>query len=351
MELGRISSRNLGRDDRVIGNHGKEARFPFLDENVVSFLNSLPVWKKADLTLPRGIGEKLILRLAAVELGLTACALLPKRAMQFGSRIAKMEKNNEKASDKCGRLQVISLEDLSIEKEIEVSKAQIKSPPPGSQKSSKAQIKSPPPGGELAAPGRGAVAAGRGGTFFFFFNSFIEVGDGHTRTVFSDAASGLSEARAGGAGRGASERGAGGARLERAQLCGAVKRGLEAGARPVQQAVRQAQLASCGLGLRQRQLQKVGGEQRHLGAAPGGGEEREAEQRARVLQRLQAARDAALGAPELGPRGGAGAQEAEGQKDEEVSVSNCNPLQKEVSPKQTTLFLKIPHLHYSSEHS
>ncbi|XP_034510733.1 asparagine synthetase domain-containing protein 1 [Ailuropoda melanoleuca] len=118
MELGRISSRNLGRDDRVIGDHGKEARFPFLDENVVSFLNSLPVWEKANLTLPRGIGEKLILRLAAVELGLTTSALLPKRAMQFGSRIAKMEKNNEKASDKCGRLQVISLENLSIEKEI-----------------------------------------------------------------------------------------------------------------------------------------------------------------------------------------------------------------------------------------
>ncbi|XP_008063256.1 asparagine synthetase domain-containing protein 1 [Carlito syrichta] len=108
MELGRISSRNLGRDDRVIGDHGREARFPFLDENVVSFLNSLPVWEKADLTLPRGIGEKLILRLAATELGLLASALLPKRAMQFGSRIAKMEKNNEKASDKCGRLQVNS---------------------------------------------------------------------------------------------------------------------------------------------------------------------------------------------------------------------------------------------------
>nr|XP_007963802.2 asparagine synthetase domain-containing protein 1 [Chlorocebus sabaeus]XP_037857776.1 asparagine synthetase domain-containing protein 1 [Chlorocebus sabaeus]XP_037857777.1 asparagine synthetase domain-containing protein 1 [Chlorocebus sabaeus] len=117
MEVGRISSRNLGRDDRVIGDHGKEARFPFLDENVVSFLNSLPIWEKANLTLPRGIGEKLLLRLAAVELGLTASALLPKRAMQFGSRIAKMEKNNEKASDKCGRLQIISLENLSIEKE------------------------------------------------------------------------------------------------------------------------------------------------------------------------------------------------------------------------------------------
>lgn len=104
MELGRISSRNLGRDDRVIGDHGKEARFPFLDETVVSFLNSLPVWEKADLTLARGIGEKLLLRAAAKELGLSASAVLPKRAMQFGSRISKMENHKEKASDKCSRL-------------------------------------------------------------------------------------------------------------------------------------------------------------------------------------------------------------------------------------------------------
>ncbi|XP_060113242.1 asparagine synthetase domain-containing protein 1 [Heteronotia binoei] len=115
MELGRISSRNLGRDDRVIGDHGKEARFPFLDEGVVSFLNSLPVWEKADLTLPQGVGEKLLLRLAAVELGLTASAVLPKRAMQFGSRIAKLESSNERASDKCTRLQSGSVEDFSTQ--------------------------------------------------------------------------------------------------------------------------------------------------------------------------------------------------------------------------------------------
>ncbi|NXS95775.1 ASND1 protein, partial [Jacana jacana] len=108
MELDRISSRNLGRDDRIIGDHGKEARFPFLDEDVVSFLNSLPISEKADLTLPRGVGEKLLLRLAARELGLTASTVLPKRAVQFGSRIAKLESNSEKASDTCSRLKSFS---------------------------------------------------------------------------------------------------------------------------------------------------------------------------------------------------------------------------------------------------
>ncbi|NXC38525.1 ASND1 protein, partial [Penelope pileata] len=107
MELGRISSRNLGRDDRIIGDHGKEARFPFLDEDVVSFLNSLPISEKADLTLPRGIGEKLILRLVAKELGLQASSILPKRAVQFGSRIAKLESNGEKAHDTCSRLKLL----------------------------------------------------------------------------------------------------------------------------------------------------------------------------------------------------------------------------------------------------
>ncbi|XP_033122656.1 asparagine synthetase domain-containing protein 1-like [Anneissia japonica] len=106
MELDRIPQRNLGRDDRIIADHGREARFPFLDENVIAFLNTLPIWKKADLTLPRGLGEKILLRLAAREVGLGHSAILPKRAIQFGSRIAKMERQHEKASDVCSRLAV-----------------------------------------------------------------------------------------------------------------------------------------------------------------------------------------------------------------------------------------------------
>ena len=62
LEINNISQRNLGRDNRVIADHGREARFPFLDEGVVNYLNSVPMWEKTDLALPRGVGEKLLLR-------------------------------------------------------------------------------------------------------------------------------------------------------------------------------------------------------------------------------------------------------------------------------------------------
>ena len=38
LDLDRIWHRNMGRDDRVISACGKEARFPFLDTNLLQFL-------------------------------------------------------------------------------------------------------------------------------------------------------------------------------------------------------------------------------------------------------------------------------------------------------------------------
>jgi asparagine synthetase B (glutamine-hydrolysing) len=92
MDVARLWTRNLGRDDRVISDNGKDARHPYLDEAVVAFLAALPFEDKVDMTRPRGEGEKLVLREVARSLGLDQAATLPKRAIQFGSRLVKMEK-------------------------------------------------------------------------------------------------------------------------------------------------------------------------------------------------------------------------------------------------------------------
>ena len=89
---------------RIISDHGREARFPYLDEEVVGFLSSLPVHLKTDFRYPRGVGEKILLRGAAHLLGFRNVAILPKRAIQFGSKIAKAEAQREKGSDTCKRL-------------------------------------------------------------------------------------------------------------------------------------------------------------------------------------------------------------------------------------------------------
>jgi len=89
---------------RVASDHGREARFPYLDEAVVAFLLDVDVSLKSDLRLPRGVGEKILLRGAAYTLGLRGACVEPKRAIQFGSRIAKAENRKEKGGDKCARL-------------------------------------------------------------------------------------------------------------------------------------------------------------------------------------------------------------------------------------------------------
>lgn len=89
LDMHRIWKRNLGRDDRCIADNGREARFPFLDEDVIRTLLDLPLWEVADLNQPSGTGDKKILREVARMLGLHEAASLPKRAIQFGSRIAR----------------------------------------------------------------------------------------------------------------------------------------------------------------------------------------------------------------------------------------------------------------------
>jgi len=92
-DLSNIWRKNLGRDDRCIADHGKESRLPFLDEDVLNFLNSLPLWCIADLTKESGTGEKLILREMGRMIGLTKSTKRKKAAIQHGSKSASFTNN------------------------------------------------------------------------------------------------------------------------------------------------------------------------------------------------------------------------------------------------------------------
>ena len=90
-DLERLWTRNLGRDDRIISDHGREARHPFLDDHFLDFVGRLPIELLA--YGPKGEADpapdKWMLRELAVDLGLEACAQFKKRAIQFGTRMAK----------------------------------------------------------------------------------------------------------------------------------------------------------------------------------------------------------------------------------------------------------------------
>ena len=88
MDLDRIPYRNLGRDDRIISSHGKEARYPFLAGNVVEVAAEMSIWLKCDMRFGEGVGDKLMLRALAGELGLRGARGLKKRAIHFGARTA-----------------------------------------------------------------------------------------------------------------------------------------------------------------------------------------------------------------------------------------------------------------------
>lgn len=102
LEVERIPTRNLGRDDRVISHHGRQPRMPFLDESVITFVKALAPWERCypNENFPCGVGDKLLLRLIAWHIGLKGAAIFPKRAMQFGSRIANSKENAADMSDR-----------------------------------------------------------------------------------------------------------------------------------------------------------------------------------------------------------------------------------------------------------
>ncbi|KAK9370447.1 asparagine synthase-domain-containing protein [Lipomyces kononenkoae] len=91
LDFGRLHERNLGRDDRVGANWGKEFRYPYLDEEVVDFALRCSLDSKLRIGQTGGQEGKWLLRQLARQIGLCHVAEEKKRAIQFGARSAKME--------------------------------------------------------------------------------------------------------------------------------------------------------------------------------------------------------------------------------------------------------------------
>ena len=67
-----------------------ETRFPFLNLQLIHAVHQLDFSLLADFTQPRGEGDKTLLREIAKDEGFTAVADFAKKAMQFGTGIAKL---------------------------------------------------------------------------------------------------------------------------------------------------------------------------------------------------------------------------------------------------------------------
>src|SRR5579862_442181 len=57
LDIRRLGERNLGRDDRVISHHGKQVRYPYLDENLLDWALKAPVWVKTGFGQQYTTGE------------------------------------------------------------------------------------------------------------------------------------------------------------------------------------------------------------------------------------------------------------------------------------------------------
>ncbi|KAI8443817.1 hypothetical protein BY996DRAFT_6434821 [Phakopsora pachyrhizi] len=95
MDLERILTRNLGRDDWMMSWFCLEVRHPLLNRRVIDLLSGLPVHLKRDHGLGKGLGDNLLLRGLAHGLRLVESCRLPKRAIQFGAQSAKLDGNSK----------------------------------------------------------------------------------------------------------------------------------------------------------------------------------------------------------------------------------------------------------------
>jgi asparagine synthetase B (glutamine-hydrolysing) len=108
LDFSRLGKRNLGRDDRIISNSGKEVRFPYLDEDFIALVLQFPATTKCDFGNSQVDGSddparalepaKRMLRVLAWQLGMRNVAAEKKRAIQFGARTAKMETGRSKGT-------------------------------------------------------------------------------------------------------------------------------------------------------------------------------------------------------------------------------------------------------------
>ena len=64
-------------------------RFPFLEPELIAFTRQIPLECLVDYTKPRGSGDKELLRKIALNLGLSIAAGARKKAIQFGTNMAK----------------------------------------------------------------------------------------------------------------------------------------------------------------------------------------------------------------------------------------------------------------------
>ncbi|KAL0229983.1 hypothetical protein PCE1_003547 [Barthelona sp. PCE] len=96
--------KNLPREDRLFSFLQKTAYFPLLNERFMriayTIMDDQELFSKYMLnpTLQRGIGEKIVLRQILCEYGLERTATNPKRAIQFGSKSAKIANAGKKGT-------------------------------------------------------------------------------------------------------------------------------------------------------------------------------------------------------------------------------------------------------------